>query len=57
MKMQIEVDVKGIDEAEAIQRALRDKVTRATVLVIGLLLPLDPETRRTVMDVVVKSVR
>ena len=44
------IEVKDRKEAEIIRRALNDPVTRATVLVIGALLPLQSGERRRVMN-------
>ena len=48
-KKQITVEARDGDEAAAIERALQDPTTLATVKIVGYLLPMSDRERRRVM--------
>ena len=48
--MKIKIDVKDEEEAKAIRVALDDEVTRALIVTMGCLLPLDKAARRRTLN-------
>jgi len=51
--MRVAIEVKDKGEATAIKAALEDPITRALVVTVGLLKPLDDGGRRRVMNFVI----
>ncbi len=49
MKFSININVKNQEEAKAVERALKEKTTMATVLMLGILSKLDKKQQIRVM--------